>query len=319
MTKPLIKANGCDKHTSLRLAQRVNHVEEHDIDKKVLADSAQIETLTSCLAKMVKLVDTKSVCYTLDLEEDHAGLLKNRFEGLKMLGHFLSTTKQMGIAISVFAQGKIIERFPDCIELLKENGSDVHLHSYSHPLRRKPGDESEIERGKDIYREFFGTNPIGYRFPQGVVLSPDYMHLRRMGFLFDSSIFPTIRLGHFNNLDKPLVPYTVNGIVEMPFSVLSKFLRIPIALSYIKLLSPLHFFLTPRKGLRLIVFDLHLHDLYRISSTMELGTVHRIPYLRHRNEGLAAFLKYHEMLSELGFSSVRIEDVYRRFAAKGES
>jgi len=166
----------------------------------------------------------KYVCYTLDLEEDHAGLLKDRYSGLNYLEHFIEIVQDHSIPVSFFIQGKLIENFPEQIELLKTNGFDVHCHSYSHLINRRYDpkiDRDEIEKSREVYRDFFGMNPIGYRYPLGVLNRQSYTLLRETGFKFDSSIFPTWRPRHFNNLSKPLHPYSVKGIVEFPFSVMS--------------------------------------------------------------------------------------------------
>ena len=262
----------------------------------------------------------KYVCYTLDLEEDHAGLLKNHNKGLYYLEDFIQKIKERSINISIFLQSKLIEKFPEKLEIIRQNNIDIHLHSYSHSLRKIKNIENatkEIEKSLDIYQNFFGNHPKGYRFPLGIINEKEYKILKELNFKFDSSIFPTIRPGFFNNLNKPLRPYIVQGIVEIPFSVFSNLIRIPISLSFIKLLFPLHFirnyFITP------LIFDFHIHDLYNLSSTNNLNFINRIPYFRFPNKGLDLFLRFHDKLVQEKYHTVKIIDIYKKIIEEHKS
>ena len=172
-------------------------------------------------------------------------------------------------------------------------------------------ESKEISKSKEIYQRFFNTSPVGYRFPLGVIERDAYKILNKSGFKFDSSIFPTIRLGHFNNLRKPLKPYFVDGIVEIPFSVISKTVRIPIALSYMKLFYPLHFI--NNYDFSPIIFDFHMHDLFNLSSTQKLPILKRFIYLRKKDNGLGLFLKFHEKLVNRGYETVKISKIFEDF------
>jgi len=253
----------------------------------------------------------KYVCYTLDLEEDHAGYLKNSYEGLTHLEEFIQIIKEKKIPVSFFIQAKLIEKFPEKIEAIRQNEFDTHLHSYSHSIKNIGNiimEQKEIEKSKRIYKEFFGKDPIGYRFPLGIINKDMYKVLEDMDFKFDSSIFPTIRPKYFNNLDAPLTPFFVGNVMELPFSVISRALRIPVALSYIKLFYPLHFIKSYRFSP--IIFDFHMHDLYDLNSTKKLGALKRVPYMVKRKFGLKLFLKFHDKLENEGYKAIEISKVY---------
>lgn len=221
--------------------------------------------------------------------------------------------KNIDINISFFVQAKIIERFPDKIELIRDNGFDIHLHSYSHSLY-KPKDEieiyREIEKCKEIYKDFFSKNPKGYRFPLGILNRKDYKILKDLDFKFDSSIFPTLRYRYFNNLNKPTKPYKVNKIVEIPLSVMSNTIRIPISLSFLKLFYPLQFLKKYHSSP--LIFGFHLHDLFNLSSTRKLINFKKFHYLRKSKKGLALFLKFNEKLMKEGYNSISIYEIYKK-------
>ena len=172
-------------------------------------------------------------------------------------------------------------------------------------------EENEIKKSKKIYEDFFKKEPIGYRFPLGVLRDKEYKILKENGFKFDSSIFPTYRPGFFNNLDKPLNIYNEEGIIEIPFSVISKTIRIPLSLSYIKLFYPLHFL--KKYNNNPLIFDFHIHDLYMLNSTKKLSTMKKLPYIRYRDNGVHLFLRFCNNLKEQGYESIKISKVYEKF------
>ena len=50
---------------------------------------------------------TKYICYTIDLEEDHAGILSNYYEGLEYLEDFIQIIIDRDINLSFFVQAKL--------------------------------------------------------------------------------------------------------------------------------------------------------------------------------------------------------------------
>lgn len=257
--------------------------------------------------------ELKYICYTMDLEEDHAGYLHNYYEGLDYLERFIQVVKARELHPSFFVQAKLIEKFPEKIELLRDNNYDIHFHSYSHSLRKQKDIKNlrkEIEKSKEIYQDFFGNRPIGYRFPLGVLREEVYLILNELEFKFDSSIFPTFRPGFFNNLSKPLMPYVVNDIIEIPFSVISKMIRIPVSLSYIKLFYPLHFLKSYHFSP--LIFNFHMHDLFLINSTKKLSPVKKLPYIRKSKSGLDIFLNFHEKMIKEEYHSVSIYEIFEK-------
>jgi len=256
----------------------------------------------------------KFICYTLDLEEDHAGYLQGFYHGLDHLESFLNKCEEKKIQLSIFVQARLCETQSEKMELLKTKKIDVHLHSYTHSfgllndIKKKT---NEIELAVNSYSNFFNKPPTGFRFPLGILHEEDYDLLESYDIKFDSSIFPIIRPGYFNNLDKPLVPFRVNQIIEFPFSVISTFMRIPISLSYIKLFYPLHFM----RGYSLspIIFDFHLHDLYPLESTHSLSYLRKLPYCRMKTKGEELFFHFHDKLLTEGYHSITISKLYNYF------
>jgi len=184
--------------------------------------------------------------------------------------------------------------------------------------------EFEVKKSKKAYRRFFAKDPLGYRSPLGFINGGnDYKILVSNGFKFDSSIFPSWRPGAFNNLNKPLTPYFLNScpIVEFPFTVFSDIIRIPIALSYIKLFGSPYLYLLKLSSLpNLIIFDFHLHDLFRLTSVDKIFLENRLPffykklfkriYQEKEDTGFLILNEFIQSLQKKRYIFLKLADVY---------
>jgi len=264
----------------------------------------------------------KVICLTLDLEQDHADLLDNpRFEGLHHIPNLVNFLKERGIPITCFVQGALLESHPTQIGQLSRLDVEFELHSYSHPVPQKGNFDEEIDKGRRAYREFFSRDPIGYRAPLGVIQESEYGILASNGFRFDSSVFPSLRPGVFNNLRKPTKPYLVRDhkMVEFPAGVLSERLRVPMSLSYVKLLGkPFLCVMKTFHPPNLVVFGFHMHDLFQLGSSNEIpidrySLVYRIVfkkvYLGNR-DGLSVLDEVIQLFQKKGYTFLKLADVY---------
>lgn len=271
---------------------------------------------------MHNLKDNKIACLTLDVEADYGSRLdKPRYEGLYFIGVLVDFLKKRNIPLTCFVQGSIFDSHPDELQKFNELDIEFELHSFSHPTPQEMDIELEVKKGKEAYRRFLNKDPIGYRAPQGAIKNEDYNILSLYGFKYDSSIFPSIKPGVFNNLSKPTKPHIIDNldIIEFPFTVFSKIIRIPIALSYIKLLgSPYFFLLKTFKLPNLIIFDFHLHDLFQLSSLndfpfKQLPPIYRNVFRRIHQDGKDGLLildKFITMLQKKGYRFDKLINVY---------
>ena len=270
------------------------------------------------------LKNEKVVCLTLDVEQDYGDLLDEpSYEGLQYIPDLVNFFKERDIPLTCFVQGSLLETHPNQIEQLSALDVEFELHSYSHPKPKEKNTEFEIEKGKEAYKGFFAKDPMGYRAPLGVINEKGYETLASHGFKFDSSIFPSIRPGAFNNLGKPTKPYLLNSskIVEFPFTVFSSIIRIPIALSYIKLLGRPYLYLLRTLSLpNLLIFDFHLHDLFKLSSSNKLplkksAFVYRRIFKRiysgGKPNGLQLLNEFITLLESKGYAFSKLVDIYQ--------
>lgn len=269
------------------------------------------------------LKNEKVVCLTLDVEQDHADLLDEpSYDGFEHIPNLVSFFKERDIPLTCFVQGSLLETHPAQIEQLYTLDVEFELHSYSHPGPQEMNTEFEIEKGKEAYRRFFSEDPLGYRAPLGVINGSDYEILASNGFRFDSSIYPSIRPGTFNNLTKPTKPYILNNsqIVEFPIAVLSDIIRVPVSLSYIKLLGKPYLRLLKTFNLpSLIIFDFHLHDLFQLNSSNKIP-LKKFPFIYQKIfkriyhqgsiNGLYVVNELIMMLKKRGYTFSKLIDIY---------
>lgn len=293
------------------------------IDAGLERTSSRSKSLTSAF-----LDDKKIACLTLDVECDYGDLLDiPQYEGISHIREVVDYFRKKNIPLTCFIQGSLFETHSKYICLLTEIDTEFQLHSYSHPGPERKKSEFEIKRGKEAYRKFFGRDPLGYRAPLGAITEEDYAILISEGFKYDSSIFPTLRPGVFNNTGKPVEPYFVgnSGLIEFPITIFSKWIRIPFALSYIKLLGePYIFLLKNFNPPKLIIFDFHLHDLFVLNSAKEIDQksilyqrIFKKIYINQKVNGLHLLNEFISLLVHKNYTFLKLGDVYNLITRKG--
>ena len=260
----------------------------------------------------------REACVTLDLENnwnfDDPELQYATFEHLE---EYIELIDGLDLPLSVFVVGETIEERPDAIDRLRDRLEvEFHLHSYSHDLSGSADLEREVRKGKRAYKSFFGRQPEGYRSTQGRVERSDLQLLESEGFLFDSSVFPTYRPGVYNNLDRPIEPYSTDGpgsLCEIPVGVLPR-LRIPLSQAYIKAIETPFLPVLRHVPLQdVVVFNTHLQDFYHTRAHDELDYPKRFFYSRNIDNAERVFRRVVETLRRKGFSFVKMTDVYESY------
>lgn len=272
---------------------------------------------------LTKLKNRKIACLTLDLEQDYGDLLDEpSYEGLSHIDTVVSLFRERGIPLTCFVQGSLFETHPSAIEKLSALDIEFEVHTYSHPKPKEIDHEFEIGKGKEAFAKFWGREPIAYRSPAGVVDEKMFSILPLYGFKFDSSVIPSVRPGVFNSLNKPIVPYSLNdsSMIEFPVTVVSNLFRVPISLSYVKLLGKPYFYLLRSSNLpNLIIFAFHLHDLYTLSSSSNIPfqkfpflyrAIFRRIYTRRSDNGMELLQDLVALFSSKGYRFLKLIDVY---------
>lgn len=271
--------------------------------------------------KLDRWPTNRTVYLTLDLEEDYAGLLQQQsFEAAKGVDELVELLEQYDVPLSCFLQTQILDDAPEVIESLEAASFPVefHAHTHTHPLRDVADVDFEVDESVSRIRDRFGTESIGFRFPEGVTQSGDYSVLERYDVSFDSSLFPSWRPGRFDNTEAPTTPYRhrPTGIVELPFAVYSDRIRVPVALSYFKLLGRPFQWLAQRTPPEAIVFDMHMHDLVTPPSFEQLPRNYQLIYGRRKEQGLDVLASFIEALDSRGYEFGSMTDLYANVRAE---
>ena len=227
----------------------------------------------------------------MDLEADHASFAGkfNIFKDKESIHRVLKTISDRGVPITVFVVGKVIEDYPEIVEIFKKYNSEFHLHSYSHNIN-EPDSSREIEKGLEAFTKFFGLEPEGYRAPCGLISKNGMLRLKKYGFIFDSSIFPTWYPNPFKYLGKPNQPYIdqASKLLEIPFTTFGP-IKLVLSASYLKLFgfNTYNIYSKAFDLPKIICFDSHLHDYISPQSTFnELSFFWKMIFSRNRNSGL---------------------------------
>lgn len=258
-----------------------------------------------------------TVVLTLDLECDYGtALQKNMFEAATKTSRLGELLERHDVPLSVFLQSQLIEEAPKAVRALEDADVPVefHAHSHTHPKRENANVSFEVSESVRRIRDRFDTDPVGFRFPDGAAKASDYEILAEQDIPFNASLFPSWRPGRFNNSSESRFPFrhVSSGVLEIPFTVYSERIRIPIALSYLKLIgAPLERLLGWNPP-NVIVFDMHMHDLFVPSSYRELPPVYQAIYSRHKNDGVRIFSKFVSGLKSAGYRFTTISELYQR-------
>lgn len=270
------------------------------------------------------MTEQKTICYTLDLEHDYAGLSATEayetFSQPESLDRFLEIIHQHEIKITVFATGRVLDQRRDIVEFFRKNGAEIELHGYQHVMYR-PDCTREVETGLDAYRNYFDRGPLGYRSPGGVMTPVLMAALARQGIKYDSSLIPSFRWKVYKNLKSPMTPFRdpATSLLELPIGVVPK-VRIPIAASYIRLLGISSYkllfalFGTPVP----LIYLFHLVDLIPTQMRRELPVFWRMIYAKGHRRGFEVFEGTVAYFKKLGYRSEFMSDLYKEYTLDPE-
>jgi peptidoglycan/xylan/chitin deacetylase (PgdA/CDA1 family) len=116
---------------------------------------------------------------------------------------FLDMLDGAGVRATFFVIGRDATR-PEHRPILQEiakRGHEIGNHSYTHPydFRRlsREGKGTEIARTEDAISDALGERPVGFRAPSGDVDRETHEILEERGYLYDSSLTPSLLMWGF--------------------------------------------------------------------------------------------------------------------------
>ncbi len=175
--------------------------------------------------------------FTVDLEDWFQGLTStnpqiDRWPTLE--SRVVQATQQLlrilrtyRVQATFFVLGYVADRHPGLIEEICADGHEIGVHGYYHRfVYRLTPDEftQELEQGVAAVERITGQRPLGHRAPYFSVNATTpwaFACLEKLGFRYDSSVFPTRNL-LYGFPGAPRFPYQVEGarLQEFPVSTL---------------------------------------------------------------------------------------------------
>jgi len=153
---------------------------------------------------------------------------------IKPLQRILEIFEKHRVTSTFFVLGEVAEVSPKMVEKIYDLGHEIASHSYLHrdltELSLTELEKSEKEN-RCLLEKITGETLKGFRAPLFKVSSEIIGLLRKVGYLYDSSVIPSIRIpGWFGYYGAPISPYVLsgrkNGFFEVPITVFP-FLRLP--------------------------------------------------------------------------------------------
>lgn len=280
---------------------------------------------SSCAIKSLAfqhpMKEQKTVCYTLDLEQDYAGIAPlETYEALsdkESLERLSKIIQRFELKLTVFATGKVLDQKKEIVDFFLKMGAEVELHGYHHVMYQ-PNLTLELKKGVESYQRHFGQSPSGYRSPGGVISPILLKSLADEGIQYDSSLIPSFRKGVYKNLKSPIKPFQhlQFPIVELPVGVVPK-IRLPVAASYIRLLglTTYKFLFAIFGSLSPLVYFFHLVDLIPTQTRKQLSPFWRFIYAKGQRRGFSSFeasVKYFQNLGYKPDYMSRLHKMYSR-------
>lgn len=271
--------------------------------------------ISDARAELDRWPTDKEVYLTLDLECDYGTALDcGSYAAAKETDVLVDILEKHSVPLSCFLQTAVLDDAPQATRPLERTSVPVefHAHSHTHPRRNNADVEFEVETSVSRVRERYSSPVVGYRFPDGAAEPADYRTLAKYDVPFNASLFPSWRPGRFNNTDAPMYPYrhTPTGVIELPFTVYSG-IRVPVALSYLKVLGRPFEWLVRTDPPDVIVFDLHMHDLVVPPACNRLPLRYRVIYGRQKHAGISILDRFIATIKNKGYSFGVMSELYR--------
>jgi peptidoglycan/xylan/chitin deacetylase (PgdA/CDA1 family) len=199
--------------------------------------------------------------------------------------------------------------------------AEFAVHSFSHD-QRSPATAEEVGRSWDTYCDLWNRPPRGYRSPNCVIDTQGLRNIVDRGFVYDSSIVPSIRFDQYsyNNLYLPTEPYVFSSaekhILEFPIACFGG-IRLPLVLSYVKLFG-LRAVQAANSVLTLpqvAAVYFHPYDLYVGEIADNIPGWKKYAHLRNAGNGLRILEGLIEMLKENGYQFMLMESAAEKLRA----
>lgn len=202
-----------------------------------------------------------------------------------------------------------VERFPQLVQMIHEQGHEIACHGFGHQLIYEQGPDAfreDVQRARSLLEERIGSGVRGYRAPTYSITEKSLWALDILiesGFEYDSSIFPIVH-DRYGIPSAPRFPYEIQraagSIIEFPISTLRLFGRNwPLGGGGYFRLFPVSLFIWGQRRINRkdeMPFIFYLHpwefdpDQPRIDGLSKFGHYRHYNHLKHTEGRLRALL-----------------------------
>ncbi|MEI7829212.1 MAG: polysaccharide deacetylase family protein [Prolixibacteraceae bacterium] len=128
---------------------------------------------------------------------------------------------QKKVKATFFCTANFALHATDLINRMVHEGHEVASHGYYHATF----ENKDLGNSKKVLEQIIGSRIFGFRMPNMAPI--EAVPIVEAGYLYNSSLNPTLLPGKYNNLDKPRRIFYESGLCQIPVSVSAK-LRLPL-------------------------------------------------------------------------------------------
>lgn len=131
-------------------------------------------------------------------------------EGLKRV---LETLGRFGVKATIFIPGRVVEKYPEAVELIRRYDHEISVHGYAHEnfaLLSEKEQEEAMKKSVDAVQKAFGKAPKGFRAPEGELTLKTFEIAKKCGLTYSSTL---------GNDDRPyeITLENKDHILEIPY------------------------------------------------------------------------------------------------------
>jgi polysaccharide deacetylase family protein (PEP-CTERM system associated) len=130
---------------------------------------------------------------------------KREYRLEKNINILLEIMSETNTSATFFVLGWIAKNHTSLVKLISENGHEVSSHGFNHDALTSMNIKSfkeDILKSKNVIEEIIGKKVIGYRAPNLSITDWAVDVLMENGFLYDSSLFPSLMHDRYGKLYK---------------------------------------------------------------------------------------------------------------------
>lgn len=184
---------------------------------------------------------------TIDVEDWFCDLKFNLWKKLKdrivqNVEKILNILEDKNAKATFFIVSYFAQKYPELIERIRNHNHEIASHGYYHlpineltPLQFK----NDLIKSKNILEKICGEKIIGYRAPFFTITEKTSWALdilKKMGFKYDSSIFP-FKIYKYGIPNSPIFPYRINSTEIKKSDKNESFLEFPLSVYQIPIIK----------------------------------------------------------------------------------